>query len=301
MNQLNDTPMNATTQVPFGYRYRVGAMIVTAVTDGHNAMPLTDAFVRNAPLAAVQAALAEACLPQDKLNIPFTPILVHTGGEVVLIDTGYGDNGPPTAGFLPQNMAAAGCMPEDVTKVVISHFHGDHISGLRRKDGKEVFPNAEIWVPEVEWDFWTDPARRAQAPEGMKPAFANVDRVFAPMADRVKRYAWDDEVASGITAIDASGHTPGHTAFVLGSGDERLVFISDVTNHPALFVRNPGWSPAFDMDPEKAVATRRRILGMIASEGLSMAGFHIPYPGVGRILRDGDRYTFVPAQWMQTF
>lgn len=298
MNQSSATPM---TQMPFGYRYRVGGMIVTAVTDGHNAMPLTDTFVRNAPLADVQAVLAEAGLPQDTLNIPFTPILVHTGGEVVLIDTGYGDNGPPTAGLLLQNMAGAGYAPEDVTKVVISHFHGDHISGLRRKNGEEVFPNAEICVPEVEWDFWTDPDRRAQAPDGMKPAFANVDRVFSPMADRVKRFVWNDEVAPGIAAIDASGHTPGHTAFVLDSGGERFVFIADVTNHPALFVRNPGWSAVFDMDAEKAVVTRRRILDMIAADGLSMAGFHAPFPGVGRIMREGDRFRFVPAQWMPTF
>ena len=289
---------DATTQLAAAYRYKVGDILVTAVHEGMNAMPLKEGFVRNAPFTDVQAAMAEDFQPTDTLNITFTPLVIQTGSETVVLDTGFADNGPPTAGFMQHNMRAAGIAPEDVTKVVISHFHGDHIAGLTRKDGSLSFPNAEVLVPEEEWTFWTDEAKKAAAPDAMKANFDLVANKFDAVRERLVHYAWGKEVATGVTALDAKGHTPGHTAYMFASGNDQMVFIADVTNHPALFVRHPDWSPAFDIDAEGAIATRRRILDMICADRLRYAGYHIPFPAVGHIEKDGNGYRHVPAQWM---
>lgn len=284
--------------MPSAYRYAIGDITVIAATDGFNPLALQDGFVRNAALADVQAALEAAFLPKDTLNIPFTPMVLRTGSETVLIDTGLADNGPPTAGQLRANMAAAGIDPGAVTKVVISHFHGDHIMGLRDKSGALLYPNAEIMVPEPEWAYWTDDGERSRASERLQGNFALVQKIFGDMGDRLSRYRWGDEVAGGITAVDARGHTPGHTAFVIASGNDRLMMISDVTNHPALFVRNPDWSAVFDMDADQARATRHRVLDMAAAERLQIAGYHFPFPATGHIAREGNGYRLVPVQWM---
>jgi glyoxylase-like metal-dependent hydrolase (beta-lactamase superfamily II) len=281
-------------QVPGIYRYGLGRFTVTAATDGMNVRELDAGFVRNAEFADVQQALRDAFLPTDKLYVPFNPIFINTGSERVLIDTGFADNGPPTAGQL----AAAGISREDVTKVVISHFHGDHIGGLRAKDGTPLFPNAEVLVPEAEWRFWTDENNETAAPEAAKPHFQHVRRVFGPIANEVRRFEWDDEVLPGVTALAAPGHTPGHTAFRIESDGATMLWLADVTNHPALFVRNPDWSAVFDMDADQARQTRRRMLELAAAEGALVASYHYPFPAVGHIARDGSGYRLVPAQWM---
>jgi len=216
---------------------------------------------------------------------------------VTLIDTGNGDSGAPTSGTWMKNFKAAGFDPAQVDTVVFSHFHGDHINGFRLKDGTTVFPKAEVMVPAAEWDFWMDDARMAQAPDGMKGAFQGARRVFAPIAKEVKRYDSGKEILPGLTAVAAPGHTPGHTAYMLSSGNGKLMIMSDLTNHPALFVRNPDWSAVFDMDADQARATRRRMLDMAASERAQVAFYHAPFPATGFIARDGNGFAFVPVQW----
>jgi glyoxylase-like metal-dependent hydrolase (beta-lactamase superfamily II) len=283
-------------QAPGFYRYKVGDIEVTAVNDGFASRPL-QGFVRNAELSQVQQALQEAFLPEAALPIPFTTLLINQGGRLTLIDTGNGDMGAPTTGRWMENFRAAGFDPSQVNTVVISHFHGDHINGLRLKDGTAVFPNAEIMVPAAEWAFWMDDARMNQAPEGMKGGFQNVRRVFEPIAKDVRRYEADKEIAPGLTGIAAYGHTPGHTAYMLSSGPDRLMIMSDTTNHPALFVRHPDWSAVFDMDADQARATRRRMLDMAASERAQVAFYHAPFPATGHIAKEGNGYRFVPLQW----
>lgn len=286
-------------QAPGFYRYRVGEIEVTAVNDGLARRPL-DGFVRNAELDAVKAALHERFLPTDALPIPFTTLVLNTGGKLVLIDTGNGDMGPPTTGSWMRNFRAAGFDPERVDAVVISHFHGDHINGLRLKDGTAVFPRAEVRVPAAEWDFWMDEARMGQAPEAMRAGFQNVRRVFGPIARDVARFQPDQEVAPGVSAVAAHGHTPGHTAFFIGSGAARLLMLVDTANHPALFVRHPDWSAVFDQDADAARATRRRLLDMAAAERAQVAFYHAPFPATGFIARDGSGFDFVPVQWSPT-
>lgn len=279
------------------YRYRIGDAVVTAIHDGWAARPL-EGFIRNASVDELKASLAESFLPTDRYVIPFTTLVVQTGGKLVLLDSGNGDLGAPTSGLWMANFRAAGFDPAQVDMVVVSHFHGDHINGLRRKDGSAVFARAEVKVAAPEWDFWMDDARMAAAPDGLKPAFANARRVFAPMAKDVTRFQWGAEVAPGIAAVAAPGHTPGHTAFALTAGGGRMMVMSDTTNNPQVFARNPDWAAIFDMDADQARQTRHKLLDMAASERMQVAFYHAPFPATGFIARDGEkRYRMVPANW----
>ncbi len=290
------SPGGGSRQAPGFYRYKVGDIEVTAIHDGFARRPL-EGFVRNAELSQVQQAMQEAFLPSDALPIVFTTLVLRQNDRLTLIDTGNGDSGAPTTGLWMANFRAAGFDPAQVNTVVISHFHGDHINGLRLKDGTAVFPKAEIMVPAAEWDFWMDDARMNQAPEGMKGAFQGVRRVFGPVAKDVKRYDANKEIVPGLTSVAAPGHTPGHTAFMLSSGSGKLMVLSDITNHPALFVRNPDWAAVFDMDADQARATRRRMLDMAASERAQVSFYHAPFPATGHIAKEGNGFRFVPVQW----
>ncbi|MBL8587498.1 MAG: MBL fold metallo-hydrolase [Methylobacteriaceae bacterium] len=286
----------AGAQSASAYRYKIGDYEVTAIHDGFFSRPL-EGFIKNADLADVKKAMEEAFLPTDRIPISFTTLVVNTGSKLVLIDTGNGDSGAPTSGVWMKNFKAAGFDPKDVDQVVISHFHGDHINGLRLKDGSAVFANAEIAVPAPEWAFWMDDAKMAAAPDGLKPAFQNARRVFGPIAKDVKQFEWGKEAAPGIVAVEAAGHTPGHTAFAIQSGPGRMMAMSDTTNHPALFVRNPTWAAVFDMDGDKAAATRRKLLDMAASEKTQVGFYHAPFPATGFIAKDGAGFRMQPAQW----
>jgi glyoxylase-like metal-dependent hydrolase (beta-lactamase superfamily II) len=285
-------------QVPGLYRYRVGTAEMTAVNDGMRTFPLADGFVRNATREEINAALEAAFQPKDTMSIPFNPLLINNGGKLILIDTGNGpQSGNAPVGRLQANLAWAGVKPADIETVVISHFHGDHINGLRTADGGLAFPNAEILVPEAEWAFWMDEGEMSRAPEALKGNFTNVRRVFKDIDSKVNRYGWDKEIVPGLTSVDASGHTPGHTAFIFASGNERLFIQSDTTNTPILFAPHPEWQVQFDMDGPKAVQTRRRIYDMVAAERLQLTGYHYPFPATGFIRKEGEGYAVVPALW----
>ena len=284
-------------QAPGFYRFMVGEHEVTLVNDGVFRRPLDAGFVGNAPLEEVQRALEEAFQPPDELTIPITSMVVNTGDRLILVDAGTGGLLAPTAGLWMENFRAAGYTPEQVDLIVVSHFHGDHVQGIRGQDGNAVFPNAALMVPEAEWAFWMDEGQMSRAPEAMQGAFQGVRRVFAPVAGEVERYTGERELLPGLTALPAPGHTPGHTAFVLASGEDRLLIWSDTTNKPELFVRNPDWQAAFDMDGDQAAATRRRLLDMAATERMPVAGYHFPFPATGHIARGDDGFRFVPAFW----
>lgn len=281
---------------PAFYRFKFGDLEITALHDGEFSRPL-DNFINNVPLADVQKFMGANYLPTDKVTISFTTLLVNTGSKLILLDTGFNDNGGPSNGRTVAAMKAAGLAPEQVDTIVISHFHGDHINGIRAKGGALVYPNAEILVPEPEWAFWMDDAKMAAAPDGLKGNFLGARRVFGPIADKVKRFKWGEEAVTGITAIDASGHTPGHTAFAIASGGKTLLYVADITNNPLIFAANPEWKAVFDMDADKAIATRKRILDMAATDRHQISFYHASFPATGFAAKEGGGYRFMPAQW----
>ncbi|WP_431281524.1 MBL fold metallo-hydrolase [Humitalea sp. 24SJ18S-53] len=286
-------------QAPGFYRLKVGSQTATIVHDGFNRAPnITNGFVRNATPEAVTTALRDAFLAPPALDIPFSITFLETPTGLVVFDTGTGGQlGSPNAGLITANMRAAGIDPAAVTRVVISHFHGDHITGLTNADNSAVFPNAQVLVPEAEWAFWMDDATMGRAPEAMRGAFANVRRRFGPYAAKTERFAAGAEVAPGVRAIATPGHTPGHTSFIVADGSDSLVILGDVTNHPAINLANPGWHIGFDMDATMAEATRRRLFDQVATDRTRCVGYHFPFPANGYIVKTADGYRLVPATW----
>jgi glyoxylase-like metal-dependent hydrolase (beta-lactamase superfamily II) len=212
------------------------------------------------------------------------------------MDTGFADNGGATTGRLLGNLAAAGFKPEDIDTVLITHYHGDHIQGLRRKDGSLVYPNAKVMVPEPEHAFWMDDATMNARPEAQRGGFMVARRVFAQMpGDKLVRFAPGSEVAPGIRSVAAFGHTPGHTLFELQSAGQSFVYVGDLTNVPALFARNPDWAVTFDMDAEAARKTRREVFQRIVANNAMVGGYHFPFPAFGRLAVQGNGYAFQPA------
>ncbi|KQW23161.1 MBL fold metallo-hydrolase [Afipia sp. Root123D2] len=285
------------------YRYKVGDIEVTVVSDGANTFPLNDGFVLNAKKDEVGTALAKAFRPSDKMTIQFGPLVINTGGKLVVVDTGNGPgafaSSKGAVGQFMTNLQAAGIDPKAVDMVVISHFHGDHVNGLLTADNQLAFPNAEVLVPAVEWKYWMDDGEMSRAPAGrMEGLFKNNRRVFeAGLKKKVTPYEWGKDVAPGMHAVESIGHTPGHTSYVLSSGSDKVFIQSDVTNDPDLFARNPGWHLMYDQDPAVAETTRRKVYDMVAAEKLKVQGFHYPFPGLAHIERDGAGYRWVPAPW----
>src|SRR5580698_190315 len=175
-------------QAPGIYRYTIGSFEITALYDGIWYLPITDKFIRNAPFAEVEHALDMAYMPHDKLETPFTTLIVNTGKKLVLIDTGTGGQIAPSAGVLRDNLAAAGISPDAVDQIVISHFHPDHINGIKDKDNALLFPNAEIMVPEPEWTYWMSDANMDAAEPDLKLTFRNQRRIFSDIAAQVTRF-----------------------------------------------------------------------------------------------------------------
>jgi glyoxylase-like metal-dependent hydrolase (beta-lactamase superfamily II) len=281
-------------------RFTVGDIEVVSILDGVRRAKLSASPTRSASLEQFQEALAADGLARDEIAPVFHPLLVKTGGRLVLIDTG---NGPLTlsagTGLTHQRLAALGVDPKQIETVVISHFHGDHIGGLVTAEGVPAFPNAEVKVPLDEWNYWLDDANMKKAAEGsnLLRNHGNVRRVFGAIPGKnLVKFKDRQEVVPGITAMATPGHTPGHTSFVISSGPNSLLVQADVTSGIAsVFVRNPDWFGGGDMDGPMAVATRRKLYDMLATEKMPTTGYHLPFPAVGRIEKRGTGYAFVPT------
>ncbi len=282
------------------YRYKIGSYELTALYDGIWYRPITDKFIRNAPFAEVEHALDTAFMPHDKLATPFTTLIVNTGKRLVLIDTGTGGQIAASAGVLRDNLAAAGIDPNAVDAIVISHFHPDHINGIKDKDNNLIFANAEIMVPAPEWVYWMDDANLNAAPADLKLTFLNQRRIFSDIARQVTQFEPGKEVAPGIVTLPAAGHTPGHTVFAIHSGDASLLVLSDTAQHPAVFARHPDWQAAFDIDGAAAVATRKKIFDRAAADRMLVTGYHFPFPACGHLIKTASGYEHVPVEWQTT-
>jgi glyoxylase-like metal-dependent hydrolase (beta-lactamase superfamily II) len=279
------------------YRYKVGDYEMIQLMDGARTFPMPDKFVVNASKDQAIQAAAAAYMPDGKVTIPFSPMIVNTGSKLIAIDTGNGLGAyAASKGAVGQarvNMEAAGIDPKQIDMVIISHFHGDHIGGLKNADGSAAFPNAEIKVPAVEWAFWKDDANAAKANPFNKAQFPNVKK----MTDGLKftPYEANKELAPGITSVFTPGHTPGHMSYVVASGAKKILVQSDVTNIPSFFLKHADWQAIFDNDPALTIATRHKVYDMAAAEKMAVVGYHFPYPCVGHVEKAGAGYRLVPV------
>lgn len=224
-------------------------------------------------------AVSEAAnIPTDQAQFFFTPTVVNTGSELVLFDTGLNPDGITSA------LAAAGYTPDQVDVVVITHMHGDHIGGLMGEGGA-TFPNARYVTASAEYDHWAAAGNE------------RFDTNMRPLAEKTEMIGDGASVASGITAMAAHGHTPGHTAWMIESGGRQLLIAADFANHYIWSVGHPDWEVKFDMDKQAAAATRRRLLGMLAADKVPFVGYHMPWPGIGYVEARGDGFAYTPASY----
>jgi glyoxylase-like metal-dependent hydrolase (beta-lactamase superfamily II) len=290
-------------QAPGFYRYKIGDIEVTVVTDGVARGKLMQNFVTNVKEEEVKDALAAAHKDREIFDNTFTPVVLNTGGKLILIDTGTGEANfaasKGTAGQFTNNLTAAGLSPAAIDTVIISHYHGDHMNGLLKADNSLAFPNAEILVPAKEHNYWMDDGEMSRAPKGrIEGLFKNSRRVFSgDVLKRLRTYEWDKEVVPGVTAFGTPGHSPGHTSLLVSSGASKVYVQGDVTHVPYLFARNPGWHAFYDQDAAMAEATRRKVYDMLVADKMMVQGFHYPFPAHAYIEKAGNGYREVMVPW----
>jgi len=289
-------------QAPGYYRYKVGSIEVTVVTDGVNRFKFADDHVTNRSRSEVNAALAAAYLEQDFMTTPYNPVVVNTGAKLVVIDTGTSEanfeRSKGAAGQFQANLKAAGIDRNAVDTVVISHFHGDHINGLLAPDNRLAFPNAEILVPAGEWKYFMDDGEMSRAPAGrMQEVFKNLRRVFDALGRKVTPYEAGKEVAPGITAVATPGHTPGHMSHIVASGSDKVYVQADVTHVPWLFARHPDWHAFYDQDGKLAEETRRKVYDMLVADRMMVQGFHYAFPCLAYVEKTATGYREIAVPW----
>ncbi|SHM40945.1 Glyoxylase, beta-lactamase superfamily II [Roseibium suaedae] len=277
-------------RLPFA-RFKIGGFEVTTLLDGtaSSAEP-QKTFGMNVPADEFAEVSAASFLPADSFTNFFTPTLVNTGKELVLFDTGMGEGARPDRGNLRSALETAGYTPEQIDIVVITHMHGDHIGGLA-EGGNPAFANARYVTGAKEYDFWSklDPAANG----GAKLVAKNV----TPLAEKTTFLEDGGSVVSGITAMAAAGHTPGHMIYMLESDGKQMVLTADTANHYVWSLAHPDWEVRFDMDKAAAAQTRRKVLGMLASDKIPFAGYHMPFPAVGYVDTVGDGFHYVPETY----
>lgn len=286
-------------QVPGYFRMQLGSFDVTALYDGH--VDLDAALLGGAARPTIDAALAGAFQARAMLlQTAVNGYLVRTGAHLILVDTGtaklFGDH----LGFLLKNLQAAGHAPADIDTILLTHLHPDHAGGLLTADGRMAFPNAQVFVPKADADYWLSPAAAAAAPKDKQALFGMSRDAVAPYlaAGRLTVFEPGAALREGVRALPAPGHTPGHTAYLFSSATQRLLVWGDIVHNAAVQFPHPEVSIEFDSDQARAIATRRALLGEAASNRWWVAGAHLPFPGLGRIGSGADgAYRWVPAEY----
>lgn len=258
-------------------RVKVGGFEVTTLLAGTAARDNPQGiFGMNVSAEEFAEVSEDNFVPTDKVQFFFTPTVVNTGSELILFDTGLNPQGITGA------LAAAGYTPDQVDKVVITHMHGDHVGGLMG-DAGETFASASYYTGAAEHNHWS-----GADSDAFKGKVAPLNEKFTMIDDGAS-------VASGITAMAAFGHTPGHMGYMIESEGKQLMLIADLANHPVWSLAKPDWEVRFDMDKAGAAASRRKVLGMLAADKVPMVGYHMPFPAMGYVRAEGDGFEYVPA------
>jgi glyoxylase-like metal-dependent hydrolase (beta-lactamase superfamily II) len=285
-------------QIPGVYHRKIGDIVVTAISDGYLDGSLD--VMRNVDLDAAHRILREAFRPARRTSV--NAFLIHSKGRTALVDTGSGNYLLPTAGFVQHNLALAGVDPGAIDTVLLTHMHPDHSAGLTdMANGQRLFPNAELVMHENEPKHWFDDGAMAKADERGKKLYFQAGREqVAPYKDRTRLFT-GGEVFPGVTAVPSLGHTPGHTAYLVASGDEQLMIWGDTVHVPEVQTAIPEAGMAFDTDLAAAASARKRMFDRVCADRVLIAGMHVHFPSFSRLRRRGDAYELITEPWMHGF
>jgi len=279
------------TQVPAFYRFKVGGVEATVVSDGPMAIGAPAKTFIGPSAEELGRMMTDHFLPADNVVLDQNALVINTGDKLALFETGMSSvKRSKDMGRLTQNLKAAGIDPKDIDFVIPTHGHIDHIGGILAEDGSQNFPNAQIFISEADLKYWTDDARMGTPGEGSSLA---ARKNLLPHRDRIFFYSDGKEVIPGVQAMHTPGHTVGHTCFVVTSGDKTLYVAGDLVHHN-LIVEQPRMEDFFDTDRKLGIETRVKTMDMLAAQRMLSIVYHLPWPGIGHFVKRGDGFHFEP-------
>jgi glyoxylase-like metal-dependent hydrolase (beta-lactamase superfamily II) len=284
-------------QVPGFFRLQVGDLEVTSLFDG---AAVFDLHWLNGETATMDGVVKALNKDPHLLDASGAGFLVNTGEQLILVDVGSGTwYGGGAFGHLADSLRSAGYTPEEVDLVLVTHLHSDHIGGLTTRDGKRVFPNAEIYVAKSESDFWLSRETAAKAPKEVQPFFESAQAIAAPYIKAGKWHTFNgsEPIVDGMQLVPLSGHTPGHTGYEFSSKGQKILFWGDTIHAQNVQLQRPEVTVVFDIDPTAAAATRNQLLPKLAHEDVVIASPHMLFPGLGRLHEEGNGYTWAPVRF----
>ena len=286
-----------TTQPSYFYRFNLGDAQITVVSDGPLPLgPPKGTFV-GASEEEIKKMLTDNFLSPDNIVLEQNSPIVNMGDKLVLFDTGMGSSKAfgPTTGRQQKSMAEAGIPPEAIDAVVFTHAHIDHIGGVVDASGKVLFPNAQFYIAQSDFDYWTDEGKLGGP---MKDFVVHARSNLLPVRDKLVFYKDGQEILPGVTAMAAPGHTVGHHIFMVNSGGKSFAFLGDLTHHQILLLEKPRMQFSYDTDPNQAAESRVKMLDMLAANKIPVMSYHSPWPGYGHVVKTGEGFHYI-AEPMQ--
>lgn len=282
------------------HSFRHGAFEITVLSDGYFVLPPPGTardigfLYPDVPRTELETFMKSIGQGMDRVQLPNNVVLIRSASELMLIDTGAGAGWQPTAGKLVENLQLAGVDPTQITKVIFTHAHPDHLWGVASGDGALHFPNASYVVSAAEWNFWMADDVLSKIPENFRLFALGAKRDLSRIKDKLMTLKPDDEIVSGLRLMATFGHTPGHVSVEV-AGADGLVIAGDVVANAAVSFAHPEWRFGIDALPDIAVRSRQRLLDRAAGEKMRLLGSHWPYPGLGTVERAGAAYRFVAS------
>jgi len=288
-------PSQPAQQIPGVYHRKIGDIVVTTISDGYLDGNLE--VMRNVDVEKARQILHDAFRPARRTSV--NTFLIHTKDRIAIVDTGSGNYLQPTAGHVQRNLAAAGIDPTSIDTVLLTHMHPDHSAGLTdMSNGQRYFPNAELVMHENELAHWFDDGAMGKVDELSRQLYFGAGREqVEPYRDRTRLFR-QGEVFPGVTAVPSLGHTPGHTAYLIASGNDQLMIWGDTVHVPEVQTAFPEAGMAFDTDLAAAASSRKRMFDRVSADGILIAGMHLHFPAFSRLARRGDAYALYPEAWV---